>query len=59
MIPMEKKGHHCEAVIPGEYTKTRYPMTYYFAIDMGEAGKAIFPGLDANQANMPYFVVQH
>jgi hypothetical protein len=34
-------------------------MSYYFTIDMGEAGTAIFPGLDANQANMPYFVVQH
>jgi hypothetical protein len=59
MIPMDRKGNQCQAVIPAEYTKTRYPMTYYFVIDMGEAGKAIFPGLDENQANMPYFVVQH
>ena len=59
MTPMKKTGNKCQAVIPAEYTKTRYPMTYYFAIDMGEAGKAIFPGLDENQANMPYFVVQH
>jgi hypothetical protein len=59
VTPMDKKGNQCQAVIPAGYTKTRYPMTYYFAIDMGKAGKAIFPGLDANQANMPYFVVQH
>lgn len=58
VVRMDKKGNQCQAVIPAEYTKTRYPMEYYFAIDMGEAGKAIFPGLDANQANMPYFVIR-
>ncbi len=59
MTPMDKTGNQCQAVIPAEYTDTRYPMSYYFTIDMGEAGKAIYPGLDENQANMPYFVVQH
>ena len=58
VIPMDKTGKECEAVIPAEYTKTRYPMSYYFVIDMGKEGKAIFPGLDENLANMPYYVVQ-
>jgi hypothetical protein len=58
VMPMEMNGSAFKAVIPGEYTKTRYPMTYYFAVDMGEEGIAIFPGLDENQANMPYYVVQ-
>ncbi len=57
VVRMDKKGLQCKTVIPTEYTKTRYPMQYYFAIDMGEAGKAIFPGLDENQANTPYFIV--
>jgi hypothetical protein len=59
MTPMNKTGKKCQAVIPAEYTKTRYPMAYYFVIDMDEAGKAIYPGLDENQANMPYYVVRH
>jgi hypothetical protein len=59
MTSMDKKGNHYQAVIPTEYTKTRFPMSYYFVIDMGKAGKAISPGLDANLANMPYYVVQH
>jgi hypothetical protein len=58
VVKMNKNELQCQAVIPAEYTKTRYPMSYYFVIDMGKEGKAIFPGLDENQANMPYFVVQ-
>jgi hypothetical protein len=30
-----------------------------YCIGMGQADKAIFTGLDANRANMPYLVVQH
>ena len=38
--------------------QTRHPIKYYFAIDMGEDGIAIFPGLDNNLANMPFYVVR-
>ncbi|MFC1764305.1 hypothetical protein ACFL6U_19805 [Planctomycetota bacterium] len=57
VVRMDKKGNQCQAVIPAKYTKTRYPLSYYCVIDMGEEGKAIFPGLDENHANMPYYVV--
>ena len=57
VIAMDKKGEECHAVIPAEYTQTRYPMEYYFSIDMGEAGKAIYPGLDENLAGIPYYVL--
>ena len=57
VIAMDKKGDECQAVIPAEYTQTRYPMEYYFSIDMGEAGKAIYPGLDENLAGIPYYVL--
>jgi hypothetical protein len=52
-----KDGRFC-AVIPGQYTQTRYPMEYYFAVDMGKEGIAIYPGLDENLANLPYYVVR-
>ncbi|MFC2115084.1 hypothetical protein ACFLTU_01315 [Bacteroidota bacterium] len=58
VIRMKKKGKNYQAVIPDQYTETRYPMEYYFAIDMGKAGIAIYPGLDENLANMPYYVVR-
>ncbi len=58
VMPMGKEGVQYQAVIPAEYTKTRFPMTYYFAIDTGKDGIAIYPGLDENLASMPYFVVR-
>ncbi len=57
MTSMKKKGENYQAEIPDQYTNTRYPMEYYFAIDMGKEGIAIYPGLDENLANMPYYVV--
>jgi len=58
VIPMGKEVDQYQAVIAVEYTKTRYPMTYYFAINTGKDGIAIYPGLDENLASMPYFVVR-
>ena len=58
MAKMNRKGENYQAVISGQYTQTRYPMEYYFAIDMGKEGIAIYPGLDDNLANMPYYVVR-
>jgi len=55
---MKTDGEKYAAVIPGHYTQTRYPLEYYFAIDMGQKGIALYPGLDENLANMPYYVVR-
>jgi hypothetical protein len=55
---MEREGNTFQTKIPGSYTQTRYPMTYYFSIDRGEEGIAIYPGLDENHMNMPYYVIQ-
>ena len=57
VMPMQVDGTRCTAVIPAEYTQTRYPMTYYFSVDQGESGQALFPGLDEELAGMPYYVV--
>ena len=57
--PMTITGEKCTAVIPAEYTQTRFPMSYYFVIDTGEKGKIIYPGLDADLSNMPYYVLRH
>jgi hypothetical protein len=54
---MVRKGDRYQAEIPGKYTQTRYPMEYYFAIDTGE-GIALFPGLEKNLMNMPYYLVR-
>jgi hypothetical protein len=33
-------------------------MQYYFGIDAGKAGQALYPGLDLNLKHLPYFVVR-
>jgi hypothetical protein len=51
------QGEHfletAEMVIPGEYTKSPFPLMYYFV-----EGNSIYPGLDADLSNRPYFVVR-
>lgn len=56
-VPMDKNGTTCTAMIPPEYTNTRFPMSYYFVIDTDE-GKSLYPGLDEDLSNMPYYVVR-
>ncbi len=57
MVPMKIKGKRGYAEIPADYTKTRFNMSYYFVIDRGADGKAIYPGLDEDLAGLPYFVI--
>jgi hypothetical protein len=45
--------------IPAEYSQTRYPLQYYFGIDAGNAGQALYPGFDWNLKHQPYFVVRN
>ncbi len=55
--PMTGEGKEFRASIPAEYTRTHFRMQYYFALHT-ESGFAIFPGLDENFMNQPYFVVK-
>ncbi|MHC4174887.1 MAG: twin-arginine translocation signal domain-containing protein [Planctomycetota bacterium] len=55
---MTFKGGRYQGTIPAEYAQTRYPMQYYFGIDAGKAGQALYPGLDLNLKHLPYFVVR-
>jgi hypothetical protein len=45
------------AAIPAGYTRSPYPLQYYFEI--GESGgRTIYPGFNPNLANQPYFAVR-
>jgi hypothetical protein len=46
------------AVIPAEYTKSPYPLQYYFEIRTGPAQAMLYPGLAADFSTQPYFVVR-
>lgn len=46
------------AAIPAAYTRSPYPLQYYFEI-RGDGGPSLFPGLARNLAHQPYFAVRY
>ena len=48
-----------DAEIPAAATKTRFSLQYYFEVDAGPDGPAIYPGLNPDLSNQPYFTVRH
>ncbi len=56
---MTAEGGRWRAEIPGEYTDSPYPMLYYFELRDPRGRAWIYPGLNADLANQPYFVVRH
>lgn len=45
------------AVIPADYTRSRFALQYYFEL-RGDTAAALFPGLASDLANQPYFVIR-
>ncbi|MCZ6793831.1 MAG: twin-arginine translocation signal domain-containing protein [Planctomycetota bacterium] len=58
MVPTSTDGRRRRAVIPGEYTRSPYPLMYYFELHDALGDAWLHPGFDADLANQPYFVVQ-
>ncbi|MHC4677848.1 MAG: hypothetical protein ACYTEK_04045, partial [Planctomycetota bacterium] len=58
-VEMSADGGRYRAVIPGEYTDSPYPLLYYFKLRDGLGDAWLHPGLNADLANQPYFVVRH
>jgi hypothetical protein len=57
-LPMEPGEVGCAAVVPAEYTRSRYALQYYFELDAGTAGSVMYPGFNSELSNQPYFVVR-
>jgi hypothetical protein len=55
---MQTKDGRFGATIPGEYTKSPYPLEYYFEIRTEAGTPALYPGLAPDVSNQPYFVVR-
>ena len=56
-VEMQARDDRHRAVIPAEYTQTEYPLQYYFELHDGEAAW-LYPGLNEQRSNVPYFVVR-
>ena len=59
LLEASADGGRYRAVIPGEYTDSAYPLLYYFQLRDLKGAAWLYPGLNADLANQPYFVVRH
>jgi len=54
---MKANGTEFRGIIPGEYTKSPFPMQYYFEL-RGSRTFGMYPGLGPTLTNQPYFVIR-
>jgi hypothetical protein len=57
-VEMERQGDRCRATLPGDATDSPYPLQYFFALRDARGRAWLYPGLNADLANQPYFVVR-
>jgi hypothetical protein len=43
--------------IPAEYTNSKFPLEYYFALERQSEAACLYPGFDSTLSNQPYFAV--
>ncbi len=55
---MRGRGNGFQGVIPREYTRSDYPLQYYFELRSAPDSAWLHPGFNATQTNQPYFVVR-
>jgi hypothetical protein len=55
---MADQGGEFAAVIPGDYTRTEFPLEYYFEVRRSDGTAGLFPGFAPELTNQPYFVVR-
>jgi hypothetical protein len=53
---MKAQGNTYQAVIPGDYTNSAYPLQYYFEVTQADA-TLLYPGFGPEVTGQPYFVV--
>jgi hypothetical protein len=56
---MEMDGSHgsYSAAIPGEYTRSPFPLQYYFEMVGGDGSATIHPAFNSTLSNQPYYAV--
>jgi len=57
-LHMTKGGSSFVSAIPGEYTKSIYPLQYYFVLQRG-ATSSYHPEFNETLSNEPYFTIWH
>lgn len=54
-MPMSRQGDVHRAVVPGDYTRSPYPLQYYFVLGGNGVAPVFFPAFNRTQSNQPYF----
>jgi hypothetical protein len=55
-VPMQKSQQTYTAEISGEYTKSPYPLQYYFELS-NESSAWFYPAFNATLSNQPYYAI--
>jgi hypothetical protein len=56
-IGMARQGQRFTAKIPGEYTRSPFPLQYYFVVRDDSVQPVFFPAFNSTLSNQPYFAV--
>jgi len=56
-VEMESRGRRFTAQIAGEYTRSPFPLQYYFVVRRDSDQPVFFPAFNATLSNQPYFAV--
>ena len=57
-ILMEGQDSGFVAAIPADYTRTEFPLEYYFEVQKRDGTAGLYPGFSPPLTNQPYFVVR-
>jgi hypothetical protein len=55
---MHESGGRWRATVPEAYTRSPYPLQYFFELRSGPGPTWLFPGFAADLCNQPYFVIR-
>jgi hypothetical protein len=57
-VEMKNTDRNYQAIIPAEYTDSRFPLQYYFQVRPGKNRAWLHPGLHPGWNGQPYFVLR-
>ena len=55
---MHLAGKHYKAIIPVDYTNSKYPIEYYFEMREDAGSAWLYPGFNKDLSSQPYFIVR-
>jgi hypothetical protein len=56
-VDMSKENGGFRAAIPGDYTNSKFPLEYYFALERPGESAWIYPGFNGTLSTQPYYAI--